>query len=68
MAKNYRARKFYKELTSYTACETVEWSETATQEEQLTAWQWIADKEIWKGLQGWYGRTFASLKEGGLIK
>lgn len=67
MSKNYRQTDFYKSLDSYTACETVEWSETATAEEQIIAWQWIADTGLWQGLQGWYGRNVASLLGGGYI-
>ena len=65
---NYRKTKFYKNLTSFSACETVEWSETATEREQLIAWQWLVDTgECWT-LQGWYGRTAAYLMESKLIK
>lgn len=63
-----RATKFYKELTPYIACETVEWSEDATEQEQIIAWQYIADKKLWQGLQGWYGRTVHQLKETGIIQ
>jgi hypothetical protein len=64
---NYRKTKYYKNLTHYTACETVEWSETATQTEQLIAWQWLVDTGICWTLQGWYGRTAAYLIENGLV-
>lgn len=68
--KQYRKTKLYKSLTSYTACELAEGfgeGEGATEEEQLTAWQYIWDKGIWKSLQGWYGRTVHSLVESGAI-
>jgi len=65
---NYRKTKYYKNLTPYTACETVEWSETATQKEQLIAWQYLLDTgQCWK-LQGWYKRTAAYFIEEGLIE
>lgn len=60
---NYRKTSFYKKLTTYIACETVEWSEDATEEEQLIAWQWLIDTgTCWK-LQGWYGRNATALVE-----
>jgi hypothetical protein len=65
---DYRKTKFYKELDHYTACETVEWSEDATEEEQLTAWQWLVDTGSCWGLQGWYGRTASALLEDGIIQ
>ena len=69
--KNYRATKFYKSLNSYMACAIAEGfceGEGATETEQLTAWQYIWDKGMWKGLQGWYGRTVHSLIESEMIK
>ena len=65
---NLRETDYYKNLTSYNACETVEWSEDATEEQQLIAWQWIADKKIWTGLQGWYGRMVNHLQSIGVIE
>ena len=65
---NYRRTKFYKSLTHYTACETVEWSETGTQKEQLIAWQWLVDSGQCWGLQGWYGRMATYLIENGYIE
>jgi len=55
--------------TSYDACACVEgfdgleWSE----EDQLSAWQYIKDTGLWRGLQGWYGRTVRDLTEGGYL-
>jgi hypothetical protein len=66
-----RARKFYKELTHYTACAYAERfgeGENATYEQQLCAWQYIKDTGIWRKLQGFYGRNVFYLSEQGLIK
>lgn len=66
----HRKTKFYKSLTSYIACEFAEGfgeGENATEEEQLCAWQYIWDHGIWKGLQGFYGRTVHSLIESNVI-
>jgi len=68
---NIRSRKFYKGLDNYMAVAVAEGfceGEGATEEEQLCAWQYIADKELWKGLQGFFGRAVADLKERELIK
>lgn len=67
---NYRETKFYKSLSSYSAIEYAEGfgdGENATEEEQLTAWQYIWDKGLWRGLQGFFGRTVHSLIEQGII-
>lgn len=66
-----RARKFYKELDHYKACAYAEGfneGENATREEALCAWQYIRDTEIWRHLQGFYGRTVYDLLKAGLIK
>ncbi len=66
----YRNTPFYNSMTSYLACAYAEWFcewENATEEQQLTAWQYIADKELWKWLQGFYGRAVHNLKEQGII-
>lgn len=41
--------------------------EEATTEQQLEAWAYIIENELYKGLQGWFGRTASSLIESGLI-
>ena len=67
---NIRQSKEYKDMTNYLACAYAEGfceGENATEEEQLAAWQYISDKGIWKGLQGFYGRTVAALLENGTI-
>ena len=61
---NYRATKLYKNMTFFIACAYAEGfceGENASQKEQLTAWQWISDKGLWKQLQGFYGRTVEEL-------
>lgn len=70
MNKQYRKTKFYKSLTSYLAVAYAEGfceGEGASEEEQLAAWQYIWDKGLWKGLQGWFGRTVHLLVEQGVI-
>ena len=69
--KNYRSSKFYKSLTSYLATAYAEGfceGEDATKEEQLAAWQYLVDKGICWGLQGWFGRTAAYLIEQKIIQ
>lgn len=68
---DYRRTKLYKRLDHYTACSIAEGfceGEGASEQDQLTAWQYIADTVLWKSLQGFYGRTVANLKEQGVIK
>ena len=51
-------------MTSYLACAYAEGfceGENATEEQQLTAWQYIYDTKLWQSLQGFYGRTIESL-------
>lgn len=70
LEKLYRDTKLYKEMTSYTACELAEGfgeGEGASEDEQLTAWQWIWNHGIWKSLQGFYGRQVHALIECGAI-
>lgn len=59
----------YKSLDAYQACAIVEGfsGEEHTQEEILTAWQWIHDHGLSASLQGWYGRTEHALLEAGYI-
>jgi len=64
--KQYRKTKFYKQMDSYKACAYAEGfceGEGATEDQQLTAWQYIWDNKLYLQLQGWYGRTLKSLLE-----
>ena len=63
--------EFYKTLTPYMATAIAEGfceGEGATREEQLDAWQYIHDKGLARQLQGWFGRSIASLIAQGLIE
>lgn len=68
---NYRETKDYKELTPYLATARAEGfceGEGATEEEQLTAWQYLHDTKLAYSLQGWFGRQANALIEQGLIE
>ena len=63
-------KNLYKRLNPYLACAIAEGfceGENASQQDQLTAWQYIKDTGLWRQLQGWYGRSVHSLLEQGLI-
>lgn len=65
-----RNTEFYQSLDTYKACEYAEGfgsGENATPEEQLIAWQYISDHEIYRFLQGFYGRSVRQLLDDGLI-
>ena len=67
--KNTRATKFYKSLTGYLATAYAEGfceGEGATEEQQLTAWQYLIDTGKCWSLQGFFGRTAQSLIEQGI--
>lgn len=68
--KNLRNTKLYKELTAYMATAIAEGfceGEGASLEQQLIAWQWLHDKGIAYGLQGWFGRMAQALIGAGKI-
>jgi hypothetical protein len=67
---NYRLNELYKDLTVYVACSIVEGfsGEENTEEEILTAWQWLVDTGHCWELQGWYGRNASALVECGTIQ
>lgn len=55
---------------SYTACAYAEGfceGEGATLVEQLHAWAYIHKTQMWKNLQGWYGKTVHDLVRAGII-
>ena len=55
--------------TPYTACEAVEFEPDAfSEEERLSAWQYLVDSGLVTQLQGWYGRTAAALIDAGLVR
>lgn len=66
--KNIRRTKFYKNLDSYNAIGIAEgFVESNNENEVIAAWQYIWDKSLWKGLQGFFGRTVHNLLDQGLI-
>ena len=65
-----RETDFYKNMTTYHACECAEGfgrGENASRDEQLAAWQFIYDQKLYMHLQGSYGRTIKALIDQGLI-
>jgi hypothetical protein len=67
---NLRKTKLYKELTPYFATAYAEGFNEgagASKQEQLTAWQWLHDKQLAYSLQGWFGRVAQQLIENGYI-
>lgn len=67
---NLRDTDFYKMLTLPKAVEVIEnyENELLGEAEYLTAWQYMADTDAWKILQGWYGRQLCILINQGLIE
>jgi hypothetical protein len=66
-----RKTKLYKKMTPYLASAYAEGfceGEGATEEQQLTAWQYLVDTGLaWK-LQGFFGRQAEALIKNGYIK
>lgn len=54
-------------MDNYTAVGLAEGFIEGTEEEVISAWQHIYDKGLWKGLQGFFGRTVYQLLEEGII-
>lgn len=56
--------------TPYEACACVEGfgDQEYSEEECISAWQYIADTGMWRGLQGWYGRMVFNLIDQGIIQ
>ena len=63
-----RNTDLYKSMTPYMACGLAEGFEEGTYEDQLIAWQYIRDTNLWKSLQGFYGRTVHFLLSEGEIE
>jgi hypothetical protein len=64
LEKLYRDTPLYKKMDSYTACAFAEGfceGEGVSEDEILTAWQWLHDTRQGYQLQGWYGRTLHDL-------
>ena len=60
-----------KRMTPYLATAIAEGfceGEGASEKEQIEAWQYLVDTGMCWTLQGWFGRTAASLIEQGIIK
>ena len=55
------------EITMANAVGLAEGWVEGTREDQLAAWQFLVDTGLVWQLQGWFGRTAASLIEQGLI-
>tara|TARA_R100000908_G_C3667713_1_gene92015 strand:- start:288 stop:458 length:171 start_codon:yes stop_codon:yes gene_type:complete len=56
-------------MTTYDAIGIAEGFVEAESEEQvIEAWQYIYDKKLHLGLQGWFGRTVSYLLKQGIIK
>lgn len=58
-------------ITDYLACAYGEgFSEgfLASKNDIMRAWSYIAGKKLYRGLQGWYGRTVAGMIEAGIMK
>jgi len=64
---DYRKHKEYKKLNPYLAVGYAEGFEPCTKIKALCAWQYIVDKKLYMGLQGWFGRTAEALIEQGVI-
>ena len=63
-----RQSALYKSMTLFQACGMVEgFMPCKNRQQELTAWQWLADTRSYLGLQGWYGRTIADLVDRGII-
>lgn len=65
--KYFEDRNKKTRMDSFKAVGLAEGFIEGTEEEQVEAWQYIWDKGLWRGLQGWFGRTVHSLIEQGVI-
>ena len=65
-----RSTDEYKNMTQYDACAYAEGfsNDTPTDIQLAAAWQYIFDNQLWRSLQGWYGRVlFNNLIPAGMI-
>jgi len=60
---NTRSKIEWTPYLSTAYCEGFCEGEDATKEEQVEAWAYMIKHNLWKGLQGWFGRTAANLIE-----
>jgi len=69
--KNLRESEQYQSMNFYRAVSMAEGfsddDDAGDQFAILCAWQYIADNELWKQLQGFFGRAVFDLIEQGLI-
>ena len=68
---NYRKSNLYKNLTPKKAILLVKGrfkGKTANQEEEITAWQFILDKNIYSKLDNWHGKVLDYFIDEGIIK
>jgi hypothetical protein len=57
------------EITDYTAVGVAEgFVETEGNTDAIRAWSYICGKELWKGLQGFFGRNVNTLIEDGVLR
>lgn len=63
-----RESDFYKNLTPCDATMLCEGVDSGSEEQIITAWQYLHDTGLAYSLQGWFGRACASLLEGGVIE
>lgn len=68
--KNFRTKvgKKAMEMTAYDAVALAEGFAEGTEEEQLTAWQYLVDTGLAWTLQGWFGRTAEAMINAGVIQ
>ena len=65
-----RQTDYYKKMDTYSAVAIAEGfdGEDHTEDEIITAWQFIIDKKLYLSLQGWFGRTARQLIDAGVCE